>query len=526
MILASIRWRLPASYAAVALLAALSLGSLMLLVLNGYYTRQERDFLLGNAEAARSMVEVALQSNQPALADQVLGLAFLTQTQIRVLDGEGKILADSGMPGANQVVSLSGSPQGMAVLSVGESASIQGSAITPLDSQQSSTVILEGSGTSGSQVILGNVGVIVPVSSSPYGYGLVEAQPAEMQRSAQVVRVPLLSRPGNLEMSNGPAYGRDILRSVALAWLAASLAAVALAGLAGIAASRQVVQPVLALTEAAHQMQYGNLSSRAVLAPGRQAQEFSALAGTFNAMAQRVEDTVSTLRAFVSDAAHELNTPLTALHTNLELALHEADAGERQRFLQQAIEQNVRLERLASGLLDLSRLEPAQTTPDFDTLDLARLVAESAERFASRAEQAERSFTIELPAAVLPVQGNALQMQRMLDNLLENALKFTPPGGAIRLSLQKNGEQTVLSVSDSGIGIPTEDLPHLFDRFHRGRNSAEYPGTGLGLAIVRAIVEIHGGEVEAYSAGCDQGSQFTVHLPGGIKGERAAPDAQ
>jgi signal transduction histidine kinase len=516
---ASIRWRLPASYAAVALLAALALGSLMLLVLNGYYTRQERDFLLGNAEAARSVVEQVLQSNLSgqALADQVKGLAFLSQAQIRVLDGNGNLLADSGVPDTNQMVSLSSNTQGIAVLSVGEASTVNGVVVQGIGNAGTipvgpSTPLVQGTEIAGTQVFAGKINTSLPVSASPFGYGLAAAQPVETQRSEQVVSVPLLSRPGSLEISNGPAYGADILRSVALAWLAASLAAVALAGLVGIVASRQVTQPVLALTDAARRMQCGDLSIRAALGLGRQVQEFSTLAETFNQMAQRVEDTVSTLRAFVSDAAHELNTPLTALRTNLELALSEPDGGQREIFLGRAVEQNLRLERLAGGLLDLSRLETSQTAPEAEPLDLARLAAEIGERFASRAEQAERSFTLDLPAFPLTVQGNSLQLQRMIDNLLENALKFTPSGGTIRLSLESKDNQAVLCVRDTGIGIPADDMPHLFERFHRGCNSADYLGTGLGLAIVKAIVELHGGQVEAQSAGRGQGSQFYVRL--------------
>jgi signal transduction histidine kinase len=516
---ASIRWRLPASYAAVALLAALSLGSLMLLVLNGYYTRQERDFLLGNAEAARSVVEQVLQSSQPAqaLEDQIKSLAFLSQAQIRVLDGEGNILADSGTPGANQMVSFSGDSQGMVVVSVGDDTTdkgtiIQGGATVPVNTDETSAPLVQGTDMASGPVITGSIDTSLPVSSSPYGFGFTAEKPVETRRSAQVVRVQLLSRPGSLEISNGPAYGADILHSVALAWLAASIVAVALAGLVGMLASRQVTQPVLALTDAARRMQYGDLSSRAALTSGRQALEFSALAQTFNQMAQRVEDTVATLRAFVSDAAHELNTPLTALHTNLELALNEPDGERRENFLNRAVEQNARLERLASGLLDLSRIESAHTAPEFETLDLASMAADIGERFASRAEQAERIFTLSLPSSPLLVQGNVFQLQRMLDNLLENALKFTSPGGTIRLSLEDKDNQAFLCVADTGMGIPAEDLPHLFERFHRGRNSARYPGTGLGLAIVKAIVDLHGGQVEAHSAGLGQGSQFYVRL--------------
>jgi signal transduction histidine kinase len=524
---ASIRLRLPASYAIVALLAAISLGSLMLLVLYGYYTRQERDFMLGNAEVARSVVERVLQSDLPAqaLEDQVKGLAFLSQTQIRVLDAGGKALADSGAPGANQVVSFSGDPQGMVVLSIGGGTLVQGGGIhgsgsltvneAGMASQAAPSVDTASGQPAASSAGTGSLvsPQILQVNASPFGYGFTSARPADTRRSAQVVTVPFLSQPGSLEISNGPAYGADILHSVALAWLLASLAAVGLAGLAGIIASRQVTQPVLALTDAARRMQYGDLSSRAILGNGKQTLEFSVLAKTFNGMAQRVEDTVATLRGFVSDAAHELNTPLTALHTNLELALNEPDSGQKQIFLNRAVEQNARLERLAGGLLDLSRLEAAQTAaPECETLDWASMTAEIGERFASRAEQAERSFTLDLPTSPLLIQGNALQLMRLLDNLLENALKFTPAGGTIRLGLERKDEFAVLCVADSGIGIPAEDLPHLFERFHRGRNSAEYPGTGLGLAIVKAIVELHGGQVKAQSAGRGQGSQFYVWL--------------
>jgi len=516
----SIRWRLPASYAGVALLAALALGSLMLLVLNGFYTRQERAYLLSNADMARSMVDQAFQSSLPAevLQEQIQGLAFLTQAQIRVLAEDGSLLADSGLPGDNQVISFDGSTEGFVVMNVGQGAvldavSVDGMPVQPglsVEMQNGRTQVLD---TGAVPIITGSVDTMLPVDVSPFSYGIVSDQSTAAPRSAQVVQVALLSRPGVLEISNGPAYGSEILRSVALAWLGASLAAVTLAALVGMLASRQVTLPVLALTEAARRMQYGDLASRAVLVAGGQAQEFLALAETFNGMAQRVEDTVSTLRAFVSNAAHELNTPLTALRTNLQLAQQEADPAQREIFLGRAVEQNLRLERLTGGLLDLSRLEAAQSAPLLEPLDLAALAAETGERFASRAEQAERAFTLSLPAAPLMVRGNALQLQSLLDNLLENALKFTPPGGSIGFSLEQRSSEVVVQVTDSGIGIPPEDLPHLFTRFQRGRNTAAYPGTGLGLAIVRAIVDLYAGQVEASSAGPGLGSQFIVRLP-------------
>ena len=524
----SIRWRLPLSYAAIALLAALSLGSIMMLVLSNYYAEQERVYLIGNAQALEPFVVRVLQSQAPetSLQSQINGLAFLSQSQIRVLDNMGHTLADSGIPDASQVMGVSGAKDnvifniqlgdkpkpGMPVMIFTREGAAMPVGATP------QIITIEGGAPPPA-----NLDAVLPVSASPYGYGFTVASrvanPVNARRSSQVVNIPLTSTSGapigTLEFSHGPAYGEQILDAVSLAWLVASIIAIALAGLAGWFASQQVTRPVLALTSATRQMEQGNLSVRASLTSEKQADEFHTLALSFNSMAQRVEDTVSTLRAFVSDAAHELNTPLTALRTNLELAANETDTKQKAVFLTRAIEQNRRLELLTAGLLDLSRIEVSQSAPDPQPIKLRALVAEAAERFASRAEQAERSFALHLPENEIIVHGDGMQLHRALDNLLENALKFTPKGGAIELQMQQKDDQVILIVSDTGIGILPEDLPQLFSRFHRGRNSAEFPGNGLGLAIVKAIAAAHGGQVQVESAGKEQGSRFTLVLPAG-----------
>jgi signal transduction histidine kinase len=520
----SIRWRLPFSYAAIALLAALALGSIMLLVLNKYYTGLERDYLMGNAQSIQPMVEQTLtrRSSTKSLQDQLTALAFLSQTQIRVLDANGEPLADSGLLNPKQRVALSSAPDGVVFnLLVASPDGVN----KPLMLFTRKTEMTPGVESlpfaEGIQIDTKDLpppaDTFFSVSASPFGYGFAAKPGSTSDRSSsQVVSLPLSGSLGTLEISNGPAYGADILDSVTLAWLIASVIAIMLAALAGWFASREVTQPVLALTDATRRMEQGNLSVRAHLPGAQQAREFQALAHSFNNMAQRVEDTVSTLRAFVSDAAHELNTPLTALKTNLELAANETDAAQKGIFLARAIEQNRRLELLTSGLLDLSRIEAAPAALGLEPLDLRQLAAETGERFASRAEQAERSFSLHLPDGEIALPGNALQLQRALDNLLENALKFTPPGGEINLHLreQKDG-QVILTVSDTGIGILPEDLPHIFERFHRGRNSAEFPGNGLGLAIVKAIVAAHSGQVSVESEGREKGSTFSIVLPKG-----------
>ena len=521
----SIRWRLPASYGVIALLAALLLGSVMMLVLKSYYARQEQDYMLGNAFALQPMLEQVLQSKpQPGLLqDQIDGLSFLSQTQIRVLDASGQVMADSGVPASNQVVSVSG----------GSSWSVPAFDSGPANATKEKMPILiyrnkvENNVAYGPQVIpfddaipysgpASKADIVVPVSASPYGYIFVARTETDPKRaSSQLVSVPLRRSAGSvmgaLEISNGPSYGADVINSVSSAWLLASAFAVVIAALTGWFMSQRVTRPVLALENATRQMEQGDLSVRVHLQDERQ-QEFLSLANSFNGMAEQVEHTVSTLRAFIADAAHELHTPLTALQTNLELA-DEENASARTLYLSRAQEQSRRLEVLVKSLLDLSRIESAQSQHNFAPLDLNQLVSEISEQFASRAEQANRLFTLDMPGETMMVNGNEMQIKQVLANLLENALKFTPENSTITLTLKRVDEDAMITVTDTGIGILPEDLPHMFERFHRGRNASEYAGNGLGLAIVKAIVENYSGRVDAQSKGVGEGSMFSVRLP-------------
>jgi signal transduction histidine kinase len=267
-------------------------------------------------------------------------------------------------------------------------------------------------------------------------------------------------------------------------------------------------------------MEQGDLRARVDLQQERQ-QEFLALANSFNGMAAKVEQTVTTLREFVADAAHELHTPLTALQANIELAREEKEPSARTRFLARAQEQGQRLEVLVQSLLALSRIEAAaaEAKSDFGPLNFTRLVGEMGEQFASRAEQADRSFTMNLEDESVTILGNETQLRQVLVNLLENALKFTPQNGSISVELIAAENECMLIVSDTGIGIPLEDQAHLFERFHRGRNASDYAGNGLGLAIVKAILSRHGGNVSVQSEP-GQGTQVRVSIPTNSGGQK------
>lgn len=278
--------------------------------------------------------------------------------------------------------------------------------------------------------------------------------------------------------------------------------AIVITGLAvGWLLSRRISRPVVALTRATRAMAAGDLGVRVSV---RRRGEIGTLAAAFNRMAARVEETIVTLRRFVSDAAHEINTPLTALRTSLELA--PAD-----EHVSQALTQVERLEALTEGLLDLSRIEANAQAEGYVPVDLVPLAEQVSELYASRAEQAGLTFDLALPESPVTVLGDGAQLQRALGNLLDNAVKFTPQGGAVSFELGCDGEWAELRIEDTGIGIPEDDLPQIFSRFHRGRNTATYPGSGLGLAIVKAITEGHGGAVSAQNTA--RGALFTVRLP-------------
>jgi signal transduction histidine kinase len=330
-------------------------------------------------------------------------------------------------------------------------------------------------------------------------------------RSDQTVRQPIYDDTSNLlgyvELSEGPAYGQEIVGSVARGWLLAGAVAVALAAAVGWLVSRRLGAPLLALTGVTASMAAGDLAARADVGSR---DEFGTLARSFNAMADRVEDTVVTLRRFVSDAAHELHTPLATLRANLEMMRDDALPGQTER-LARARAQVERLEVLTRGMLDLTRIESDMSQGELAPVPLTALVQEAGELYASRAEQAGLDFELALPEQAITIPGNEMQLRQALINLLDNAVKFAPAGGCVRLGLQSQGNSVRPWVEDTGIGIPEEDVPHLFQRFHRGRNTEGYPGSGLGLAIVKAIVDRHGGQVTATGNG--HGTCISLRLP-------------
>jgi signal transduction histidine kinase len=219
-------------------------------------------------------------------------------------------------------------------------------------------------------------------------------------------------------------------------------------------------------------------------------------------MTETIEAKVAALRHFVADATHELHTPLTALRTNLELVDDE--------YIPSALDQVERMDALTRSLLDLSQLEAIDAEIQFDSMDIAALLQDLTEPFASRAEQADLNFNLDIEYDPAMIFGDAAQISMLIQNLLDNAIKFTPAGGQINVKLSKLDEAVQLNVADIGIGIPKDDLRLLFSRFHRGRNVSAYPDNSLGLAIVKTITDQHGASIDVES---DQpGTVFVVQF--------------
>jgi two-component system sensor histidine kinase MprB len=255
----------------------------------------------------------------------------------------------------------------------------------------------------------------------------------------------------------------------------------------GLAVSRTALAPVRRLTHATERVtETSDLSQRI---DERGGDELSRLAGSFNAMLGALEESTSAQRRLVADASHELRTPLTSLRTNIEVLAGDREllAGERDRLLRDVVEQLGEMTTLVAELIELARGAEQPDEPEDVRLDL--VAADAVKR--ARRNRSGVIFETDLEETV--VRGRPERLERAVANLLDNAAKWSPPGGTVEIAV-RHGE---VVVTDHGPGIAEEDLPYIFDRFYRASSARGLPGSGLGLAIVRQVAEAHGGIVAA-----------------------------
>jgi two-component system, OmpR family, sensor kinase len=287
---------------------------------------------------------------------------------------------------------------------------------------------------------------------------------------------------------------------------------IVVSALAGWQMARRALSPLTQLATAARKIDIGQLQQRL---PTRGAgDEVDEVAVAFNETLARLENSVDQMKQFTASISHELRTPLTTLRGEAEIALLQASSVEDyRRVLTSQLEEFNKLSHMINQLLMLASAEAGEIQWTEQSVDLSALVGSLVDQLEPVA--AAKKITLETntqPEA--KVRGDASWIERVILNLLDNAIKFTPDGGQVRVSVESENGEAVLRVRDTGIGIPPEALPHIFERFYRAEpsRSKQIEGVGLGLALVKWIVDRHRGRIQVESQP-SKGSTFTVWLP-------------
>jgi signal transduction histidine kinase len=484
---ASIRTRLTLSYLAIVVVAMGLSGFLLLSLLERYFLQAMEDSLVAQASiTAQALVPGAVAEGPPAqvpasafntlqqresnislqaqnvstpsiesplgdvdlnyLADASLQLSSQLDTRIRILDAAGLVLVDS--EGETQGASLAADPL----------------VVQALAGQYASRSDRDGHSPA--------IHLAMPV--------LVEDR---------LVGAVYLSQ------SLGDALA--VVGDLRSRWLLSTLVALLLSVVVGLLLSGAIARPLRRLTAAAGAVARGHLDQQV---PVRSRDEIGRLSRAFNDMTARLQAARQIQTDFVANVSHELRTPLTSVKGLVETLRDGAvdDPEVRDRFLQTVEDETDRLIRLVNDLLTLSRADSEALNLQRRPFDLAQLVQATADRLSPQAGARKPSFQVEAQSRVTPVLADPDRVEQVLVNLLDNALKYSPPGGTVTVRVDAGPDDTVrVRVQDQGIGIPADDLSRIGERFYRAdraRSRAE-GGSGLGLAIAQALVQAHGGRL-------------------------------
>jgi two-component system sensor histidine kinase MprB len=331
----------------------------------------------------------------------------------------------------------------------------------------------------------------------------------------RVVAVPIKGQPGvALVIAQSLEPQQHVLTKLGLVTLLFGLAGIIVAGVAGWGVARNGLRPVRRLTAAAE-----DIARTERLAPIEVEgdDEVARLASAFNQMLASLAASRDRQRRLVADAGHELRTPLTSLRTNIDLLTQaggDLPDDTRTELLTDVRAQLEELSTLVGDLVELARDDPNPHV--VGTVELHEVLDHAVARVRRRAP--DLTFLVE--AEPWYVEGDAAALERALTNLLDNAAKWSPPGGTVRAALQLG----VVTVDDEGPGIAEADLPHVFERFYRSSDARAMPGSGLGLSIVAQVAERHAGTVDA-GASPSGGTRLTLRLPGASSPKPAEPPA-
>jgi signal transduction histidine kinase len=372
--------------------------------------------------------------------------------------------------------------------------------------------VVEALGVSGTHIILvaANGTVIGDSKRQLLGMNYTDSQenPLNMTLQGQLL--------GELYISSDPTaepYVAPFLRlatSINRSLLIGGSVAIAIALLLTFVLSRRITSPIGALAKAARRLGRGDLSQRVQL---RGEGEVAALAQAFNSMAADLEHAEQLRRNMVADVAHELRTPLSNIQGYLE-AIRDRVIKPDAATIHSLSEETALLSRLVNELQELSLAEAGELKLVYQAEDITKLVKQAVTPWQPKVTAKEISLSLDLPDNLPLVNIDWQRINQVLHNLLENAVAYTHKGGTINVAAITRGDWVEVSVSDTGEGIPAEDLPHIFERFYRVDKSRARAtgGSGLGLTIAKRLVEAHGGTITAQSE-LGKGSRFSFTLP-------------
>lgn len=318
---------------------------------------------------------------------------------------------------------------------------------------------------------------------------------------------------GDIGMDLYTNFRAAVIEALTRAALAALLAAV----IASLFVTRQVVAPVRAMMVASQRIAEGHYDERVrVMSDVSKAEldELGQLALSFNQMASRLEHTEEIRRQLIGDVSHELRTPLTTIKGSMEGLMDGVLPAEVETFQFIHAEAD-RLQRLVEDLQELSQVEAGSYVLDLHPITVSSLVETVTTRLGRQFEEKDVSLEAEIPTELPAVLADEDRIGQVLLNLVGNALQYTPSGGRVSVKAQPKDDQVHITVTDTGIGIPTEHLPNLFTRFYRVDKSRSRAGggSGIGLTVAKHLVEAHSGQIWAESPGPGQGSTFAFALP-------------
>ena len=302
----------------------------------------------------------------------------------------------------------------------------------------------------------------------------------------------------------------EVLELLLGTFTAVILAVTTVAAAVGWLMSKAALKGVEEVSRAAEEVARGNFGRR--VAVGNRGREIDGLAETFNIMVDRIRALVLEMRVMTDNIAHDLRSPLTRLRASIESALLGAKSmDDYQAASEQTLEECDRLLQMINATLDLTEAEGQSEPLKKQVVDLSQVVREAAELFEPVAEDKGIKISLRLDSDC-KVDGHLPYLQRMVANLVDNAIKYTPCGGDVSIEIARSNGFVKLIISDTGIGIDPRDQTRVFDRFYRCDESRSKQGIGLGLSFVRAVTNAHGGKLELESA-LNTGSRFTVLFP-------------